>query len=288
MPEILIIGRGFLGSLATDYFGRRAECIGSTEVDITSLDSVRKVLGERLPRVVLNAVAYTGTADLEKPENQAVGFSLNVQGPANLAIACQELDIRLVHVSTGMMFDGAGPGNDGWREQDRPEPHIYYAWTKALADWSLYPYLEANHILVLRMHLPLSGRHHPKNFLQKLQKFSKVVDVQSSVTVTEDFLTAMDQLLKQEAAGMYHVVNPGRISSYQIIELLKDEGVLQADKPVERIGWEELRVQVEKSGTAPQVFPILNTDKLQNAGIILPPIEKAIRVRIRQLKESIG
>jgi len=278
MSTTAIIGEGYLGGRFRQYF--EAENIPEAEVDIRDLQSVRAALDAHPCDVLLNLAAATNTGALEKPENQDEGFRVNVQGLANLALACKERGIRLVHFSTGMMYDGTGPDGTGWKENTLPEPTNYYVWTKAWGDLMLERFAERDGILIVRLHLPVSAESHPKNLLNKMMGFDGAVDAESSMTVVEDLLRATKALVDQGKVGIYHVANPGMISFWHIMEIMKEEGLVPAEKPVKRITRDEL----DAMGGAKQAFPLLNTDKLQAAGVNLPQIEDAIRACVRSLK----
>jgi dTDP-4-dehydrorhamnose reductase len=282
MSKVLVVGTGFLGSQVATHF--QAESLGHSDLDITDLAAVRAVLALSSAEVIINVAAATNTAALEKPENQAAGFQGNVQGPANLALACKESGKRLVHYSTGMMFDGLGPDETGWRETDLPEPTSYYAWSKAVGDQALSPWCQRDGALIIRLHMPISGNPHPRNLLNKLLSFDRVVDVASSMTVVEELLVATSALIEQEKTGIYNVVNPGLLSCYEMVEMLQAAGLVPVEKQVGRIHREEL----DGMGGAKQAFPLLNTEKLQATGVHLPEIRQAVSRCIEQLQLTLG
>jgi 3,5-epimerase/4-reductase len=64
-------------------------------------------------------------------------------------------------------------------------------------------------ILIVRIRIPLLNAKHPKNVLDKLIKYKKVIDVPNSVTYIPDFIRAIKHLIKIDARGTYNVVNRG-------------------------------------------------------------------------------
>src|SRR5581483_7939425 len=74
-------------------------------VDITKADAVEKALARSDPKVVFNAAAYN-QVDVAEKEPQAA-FLVNALAVRNLALACRQVDARLVHYSTDYVFDGA-------------------------------------------------------------------------------------------------------------------------------------------------------------------------------------
>jgi hypothetical protein len=64
--------------------------------------------------------------------------------------------------------------------------------------------------------IPSSG-----NLIDKLVSFSKIIDVQNSVTIIPDMVKVLKELLEKKAEGIFHVTNPGTIKHKEIIELYK-------------------------------------------------------------------
>src|SRR5512136_2797238 len=102
---ILVVGaKGMLGqdlmrTLAGDVRG-----VDVDEIDITSLESVRRVLLTLRPAVVINAAAYTDVDGCET--NRELAMQVNGEGVAHLSMAAREIGALLVHVSTDYVFDG--------------------------------------------------------------------------------------------------------------------------------------------------------------------------------------
>lgn len=73
-------------------------------VDVTDLDAVVTCLRDLGPNAVLNAAAYTDVTQAWRDTGNEEGpcYRVNVVGAANVALACQELGIRLLHVSTDL------------------------------------------------------------------------------------------------------------------------------------------------------------------------------------------
>ncbi|MFO8003982.1 dTDP-4-dehydrorhamnose reductase [Thioalkalivibrio sp.] len=112
---------------------RRALAAGLTvdasdrdDLDITDAGSVRARMAAVRPALVVNAAAYTAVDKAESDREAA--FAVNRDGPANLAGACAEHAIPLIHVSTDYVFDGSRPG--AYREDDPVAPLGVYGISK--------------------------------------------------------------------------------------------------------------------------------------------------------------
>lgn len=280
-PEILVIGAGYLGSRIAEYFGARAAL---SSIDITNLEALKTEIDTQKPKIVINAAAKTQTNQIEKPENQDLAFRVNVQGPANLCFLAGELNFKLVHISSGMFFDGTNPDGSSHKEDDTPQPVSYYAWTKAWADALLQPYLEKYGILITRIHLPISAVPNPRNLLDKLRKFNQFLDAPTSATVVEDFLAALDFLLQKQASGVYHLTNAGQITFYEIAQMLQEAGLIEPDRELVKVSKEQFDQLVASNGGAYQSNPLLNIGKLTAAGFPMPELKESVRKSIEKYK----
>ncbi len=74
------------------------------QLDITDPQRVEQALVELDPAVVVNAAAYN-QVDVAEQEPRAA-YEVNALAVRNIAVACREIDARLVHFSTDYVFDG--------------------------------------------------------------------------------------------------------------------------------------------------------------------------------------
>src|SRR5512146_3094394 len=101
---------GASGQLAVELVreleARRYAVSGFTraDVDICNRAAVERSLAQIDPQVVFNAAAYN-QVDVAENEPQAA-FQVNALAVRNLALACRQIDARLVHFSTDYVFDG--------------------------------------------------------------------------------------------------------------------------------------------------------------------------------------
>src|SRR5512137_732878 len=100
------------------------------DLDITDPQLVQGELSRQRPQVVINAAAATRVDDLESDPDGAL--RVNALGPRNLAVACRRLGIKLIHLSTDYVFDGAKPGP--YVEWDATSPLSVYGRSKLLGE----------------------------------------------------------------------------------------------------------------------------------------------------------
>ncbi len=102
-------------------------------IDLANPDSIRNVLKEVNPDLIVNAAAYTAVDKAE--EEPELAMAVNGVAPGILAEEAKRLGAPLVHYSTDYVFDG----NKGapYTEDDRPNPINEYGSTKLAGDQAI-------------------------------------------------------------------------------------------------------------------------------------------------------
>src|SRR5882762_3583286 len=114
------------------------------QVDITDLAAVENALAHYDAEVVFNAAAYN-QVDVAEKEPQAA-FLVNALAVRNLALACRQVDARLVHFSTDYVFDGLA--GRAYVEADATHPLGAYAVSKLCGELYARAYLDQ--VLIIR------------------------------------------------------------------------------------------------------------------------------------------
>lgn len=103
------------------------EGVGTTLLDITDADAVRRMVEEKGIRCIVNCAAYTNVDKAESDE--ALCRKLNADAPKILAEAMKEVNGLLVQISTDYVF-GGDPYNTPCREDQKGTPTGVYGKTK--------------------------------------------------------------------------------------------------------------------------------------------------------------
>lgn len=80
--------------------------LGRNQADLAQPDACAAAIRAHAPSAVINAAAYTAVDRAE--DEEALATRVNGDAPAAMAVACAEIGIPLVHISTDYVFDGAG------------------------------------------------------------------------------------------------------------------------------------------------------------------------------------
>lgn len=132
--KILITGaKGQVGTeLVTEAIQRNHEVhgFGSKELDISNSEQVTRTVQSIKPEVIINAAAYTAVDQAETESD--IAYRVNSQGSENLAKACQQQNIPLLHISTDYIYDGEK--QTPYTETDQPRPTGVYGASKLEGD----------------------------------------------------------------------------------------------------------------------------------------------------------
>ncbi len=72
---------------------------------------------------------------------------------------------------------------------------------------------------VLRVRMPISDDLNPRNFITKIVKYEKVVNIPNSMTVLTDLLPVSLIMSERGLTGIYNFCNPGAISHNEVLAL---------------------------------------------------------------------
>lgn len=94
------------------------------ELDITSPKSIEKAIKKYKPDVILHLAAANKPPKHET--NPEPGLAVNIIGTANLCLACNKANIKLIYASSDYVYTGLGPH----KEEDALLPPSKFAWSK--------------------------------------------------------------------------------------------------------------------------------------------------------------
>jgi 3,5-epimerase/4-reductase len=270
MTGIVFGARGYIGSRLAQAF---PGFLGST-ADIADQEAVQVELKTRNPAIVINCAGKSGFPNIDWCEDhKRETLRSNVLGPLVLLNECLTKDIRLVHIGSACVFDGDNDGK-GHSECDAPNfSGSYYARTKAVADRLLLEHP----VLVLRLRMPFDDTDHSRSLISRLLNYPRVVDSQNSMTYVPDFVAAAVALIERGATGVYHLVNPGTISPFEIV--CRYKAIVDPTHACERLPVERLSEVVRVARSNCKVV----SHRIADEGITMRPIQEAVDLALKSL-----
>ena len=262
--KYLIFGNGYLGNKFKESLKNEAEI---SNADIGNIAEVRKVLKIKKPKVVINCAGKTGRPNIDWCEdNKEETMYSNVVGPLVLAKVCSENNIFMVHLGSGCIYQGDNNGK-GFTEEDVPDLKnipSFYSLTKFLSEYMLKQFP----VLQCRLRMPVNSQKNLRNFITKITTYKKVINEENSITVIDDLIKAVIELVKKKKTGIYNVTNPGSITHKEILDKYKE--LVDKNFKYTIINTKDLKTKAGRSNC------VLNTDKLKKEGINLLDVHKAI------------
>ncbi|KAL8507752.1 hypothetical protein ACS0TY_018338 [Phlomoides rotata] len=225
--KFLIYGRtgwigGLLGKLCEkqgipyEYGKGRIQDRASLLADIAAVN----------PTHVLNAAGVTGRPNVDWCESHKVEtIRTNVAGTLTLADVCREHGLLMVNFATGCIFEynAAHPEGSGigFKEEDKPNfMGSFYSKTKAMVEELLKEY---DNVCTLRVRMPISSDlNNPRNFITKISRYNKVVNIPNSMTVLDELLPISIEMAKRNLRGIWNFTNPGVVSHNEILEMYRE------------------------------------------------------------------
>jgi 3,5-epimerase/4-reductase len=220
----LVFGKnGWIGGQMIEMLKAQGKIFFLADSRSENRGDVEAELEKYKPTHVLNAAGVTGRPNVDWCEDhRSETIRANVIGVLNIADLCNVRGIHHLLYATGCIFEYDAThtiGGQGFLETDTPNFHgSYYSHTKAMVEDMLK---EFQTTCVLRVRMPISDDLSPRNFITKIAKYEKVVDVPNSMTVLTEMLPVSLIMSERGLTGVYNFCNPGAISHNECLALYK-------------------------------------------------------------------
>jgi dTDP-4-dehydrorhamnose reductase len=245
MQRLMLIGKnGQLGWELQRTLATLGEvtALDYPEIDLAEPESLREVIRQVSPQILVNAAAYT---DVDKAESEPeLAQKVNADAPRVMAEEAKRLGAAFIHYSTDYVFDGKK--GSAYVETDAPHPLNVYGKTKLEGEQQVQGVGGAFLIFRTSWVYSLRGNGFVTKVLQwaRQQQTLRIVDDQiGSPTWVRMLAEATAQVIAQgrgepvdyirEKTGLYHLAGAGSCSRYEwakaILELdpKKEEQVVK-------------------------------------------------------------
>jgi len=220
--KVVVIGAD--GQLGTDLCrkldGFELVRLLETDIDVTSMISVRRAILPVHPDVVINTAAFHNVDECELEPDKA--FAVNAIGARNVAVVCQEIGAKVVFVSSDHVF-GASPRTVPYTEFDQTGPVNVYGRSKVAGELAVR-HLCLKHFIVRSCGLfGVAGpRGKRGNFVDTMVRLGHerseirvVADQVTTVCYTLELAKKITQLIQTDLYGTFHIANHGVCSWFE-------------------------------------------------------------------------
>jgi dTDP-4-dehydrorhamnose reductase len=216
---------GWMGQMLMKVLQDKGQKAIAAESRLENRAEIQTEIERWLPDCVINAAGRTGVPNVDWcEEHKQEALRANVIGPLNLADITYQGGIHMINIGTGCIYEydekhpvGSGIG---FKEVEPPNFHgSFYSHSKIMLDDLLLHY---PNVLNLRLRMPISSDLHPRNFITKIIKYKKVINVPNSMSILEDLLPLIPKMAERKLIGCYNFVNPGVISHNEILDLYRE------------------------------------------------------------------
>lgn len=296
--KILTIGSsGLVGSRFTDLYHKENPLFtpDSKELDIADRQSLDKFFKENKGsfETVLNFAAYTDVdgAEKERDNEESLVWQLNVEGPKNLAQACQKYGKYLIQISTDFVFPGTsdtpGPYAEDGKTPESPEKLGWYGWTKLEGEREAQKNCET--CAIVRISYPFRA-HYPqkldfaRNILMLFDEgklYPMFADQKLTPTWIDEACKVFYLLLEEKKTGIFHVACSEVTTPFEFANYLLEKA--RGAKGVVKEGSMEEFLKAPGRTPRSRLGGLLTEKTQKDLGITLMNWREAIDELVRQI-----
>ena len=290
--KILITGaQGQVGKELVSIAKQHYDVIsaGRDELDITQEKNVTEYIESSQPDIVINAAAYTAVDKAE--EDQEMAYAINRDGAKNLASACAQHNIPLLHISTDYVFNGEKTG--AYSETDDVSPLGIYGDSKWQGEEAIREHLSQHIILRVAWVFGAQGNNFVKTMLRLAKdrdELNVVADQFGGPSAAKDIAKTLihlvgiyqkDKILQWDT---YHYCGTAKTSWYdfakEIFRQANDIGLINKNIRVNAITTAEYPTLAKRPQNS-----MLNCEKIKNTfGIDMPDWHEGLNEVLTELQ----
>lgn len=280
-----LVGSRIVELLSSSY---QFENISRSEgIDIANSEQVHQKISSSDASVVLHLAAKSNVDACEKDKTfgkEGETWKTNVLGTKNIADACLQAGKKLIYVSTDFVFNGNDTPEDGYSEEDVPDPINWYAMTKYEGE-KIVTNLSTPWV-ILRLAYPYRAAfvrndffRAIKNRLEENKKTQVISDYLFTPTFIDDFAGAIDSVIQKDAEGIFHAVGSRSLHPYDAAMHVAE--VFHLDKGL----LTKISGEAYFANAAKRPFNLtIKNDKIKGIGVTIKTFEEGIAEIKKQLQ----
>lgn len=129
-------------------------------------------------------------------------------------------------------------------------------------------------MLILRVRMPISDDLSPRNFVTKISKYERVVNIPNSMSVLHDLLPVSIEMTLHDCRGVFNFTNPGAISHNEILDLYKQ--YIDPSFTYKNFTLEEQAKILAAGRSNNELDSSKLVETCRQFGVEIPPIKKSI------------
>jgi 3,5-epimerase/4-reductase len=221
--------RGWIGQQFVDYIHKNQSNVeiigGEARADQTDdfINEIQRVHPDRVISFIgrTHGEGFSTIDYLEQPGKLVDNIRDNLFSPLQMAIICKKYNIHFTYLGTGCIFeydaDHTMASSRGFVEEDVPNFFgSSYSIVKGYTDRLMHLFDDS--VLQLRIRMPIVNYHNDRNFITKITRYNKVINMPNSMTALPLMYPIIADMIKNGRTGTINLTNPGVISHNEILE----------------------------------------------------------------------
>lgn len=214
-------GSGMVGSAVKEVFKNQVVLPKKYELNVGNLNQVMRW------KDITHIIHLAAETDHEFCElNASQAYFINTIGTANMTMLAKKLDIPIMYLAAGSIFDGKK--KMPYTVKDKPNPLNHYNISKYYGEFVVKQH--SKHWIVRAGWMFGGGSEIDKKFVNKIIKKIRNGDREIKVCddcigspiYTKDLSECMKQIIElKHGYGTYHIVNDGSASRYEFALYIK-------------------------------------------------------------------
>lgn len=241
--KLLVYGhKGWIGGLFTQIL--ESNNTNNTETieyvlgksRINNVHDVRLEINEIKPTHIVSFIGRTHGTDengkkwatidyLEQPGKLVDNVRDNLFSPLVLSLIAKENNIHYTYLGTGCIFEFTEEHKKRWYDEclgftESSLPNFFgsgYSVVKGFTDQLVNLDEFSKNVLNLRIRMPITGKVNGRNFITKITRYEKICNMPNSMTVLDEMLPLVLDMMKKGRTGCLNLCNPGMIDHSTIL-----------------------------------------------------------------------
>jgi UDP-glucose 4,6-dehydratase len=279
MKKLAILGStGYVGGALVQHCDlKQIPYLVFGRCESATAESLRSAIEQSGADHLINCAGYTGKPNVDACElHKMECLEGNGVLPGIVRQACEMAGIPWGHVSSGCIYTGRRSDGAGFTENDPPNFSFrqnncsFYSGCKALGEELL---AGAENCYIWRLRIPFENTANPRNYLQKVMSYQRLLDAENSLSHLHEFVAAcVDSFRLKIPFGTYNLTNPGSVTTREVVELIRKSGV--SKKAFEFFSDEKDFMRT--AAKTPRSNCVLDSSKAIDAGLKLRNVHDAL------------